>query len=73
LHLLEIGYDAKIPTLSQGWAGDRAEFVRLVCAVYRVWSKDEDEGDADGQSDEEQRDPHPRSWLMPLCRVSGGR
>lgn len=59
-YLPALGYNAKIPALSQSLAADPAQFVRIVCTVYRARPKNEDEDDGDGdgddQSGEEQRD-----------------
>ena len=55
-YLPALGYDAKIPALSQSLAVDPTEFVGIVCTVYRARPKSEDEDDAEDQSGEEQRD-----------------
>jgi hypothetical protein len=55
-HLPALGYDAKVPALSESLAADPAKFVDIVCTVYRARPKSEDEEGAEGQADEEQRD-----------------
>ncbi|WP_422115278.1 hypothetical protein [Brachybacterium sp. UNK5269] len=55
-YLPALGYDAKVPALSESLAADPAEFVGVVCAVYRARPSSEDEEVAEGQADEEQRD-----------------
>ena len=49
-YLPALGYDAKIPALSQALAADPVEFVRIVCTVYRARTNSEDE-DANDDKD----------------------
>lgn len=55
-YLPALGYDAKIPALSQSLAANPAEFVGIVCTVYRARPKSEDESDDADQSGGGQRD-----------------
>lgn len=55
-YLPALGYDAKVPALSESLAADPAEFVGIVCTVYRARPNSEDEEGAEDQADEEQRD-----------------
>ncbi|WP_440713732.1 hypothetical protein [Gordonia sp. FQ] len=55
-YLPALGYDAKVPALSESLAADPAEFVGVVSTVYRARSRSEDEEVAEEQADEEQRD-----------------
>lgn len=55
-YLPALGYDANVPALSESLAADPAEFVGIVCTVYRARPKSEDEEVAKDQADEEQRD-----------------
>ncbi|MGF9663194.1 hypothetical protein AAIH25_15155 [Arthrobacter crystallopoietes] len=55
-YLPALGYDAKIPALSQSLAADPAQFVRIVCTVYRARPESEDGDDTEEQSGEEQGD-----------------
>lgn len=55
-YLPVLGYDAKIPALSESLAADPAKFVGVVCTVYRARPKSEDEEVAEDQDDERQRD-----------------
>ncbi|MCL6422721.1 hypothetical protein Bequi_04855 [Brachybacterium sp. JHP9] len=55
-YLPALGYDAKVPALSESLAADPAEFVGVVCTVYRARPKSEDEEVAEDQAGEEQRD-----------------
>ena len=55
-YLPALGYEAKVPALSESLAADPAEFVGIVCTVYRARPISEDEEGAEGQADEEQRD-----------------
>lgn len=55
-YLPALGYDGKVPALSESLAVDPAEFVGIVCTVYRVRPKSEDEEVAEDQAAEEQRD-----------------
>lgn len=55
-YLPALGYEAKVPALSESLAADPAEFVGIVCTVYRARPKNEDEECAENNADEEQRD-----------------
>lgn len=55
-YLPALGYDAKVPALSESLAADPAKFVEFVCTVYRARPNSEDEEGTEGQIDEEQRD-----------------
>jgi hypothetical protein len=55
-YLPALGYDAKVPALSESLAADPAEFVGVVCTVYRARPGSEDDAGAKGQADVEQRD-----------------
>lgn len=55
-YLPALGYDGKVPALSESLAVDPAKFVGIVCTVYRVRPRSEDEEVAEDQADEEQRD-----------------
>lgn len=55
-YLPALGYDAKVPTLSESLAADPAKFVDIVCTIYRARPRSEDEEGTEGQADEEQRD-----------------
>lgn len=55
-YLSALGYDAKVPALSESLAADPANFVEIVCAVYRARPSSEDEEGAEARPDEEQRD-----------------
>ncbi len=55
-YLPALGYDAKVPALSESLAADPAKFVGVVCAVYRARPKHEDEEVADDKAHEGQRD-----------------
>jgi hypothetical protein len=55
-YLPALGYDAKVPALSESLAADPTEFVGIVCTVYRARATNEDEEGTDDQADEEQRD-----------------
>lgn len=55
-YLPALGYEARVPALSETLAADPAEFVEIVCTVYRARPKNEDEERAQEDTDEEQRD-----------------
>jgi hypothetical protein len=55
-YLPALGFDAKVPALSERLATDPPEFVGVVCTVYRARPKSDDEEVAEDQADEEQRD-----------------
>lgn len=55
-YLPALGYDAKIPALSESLAADPAEFVEMVCTVFRARPKSEDEEGVEDQADGEQPD-----------------
>lgn len=55
-YLSALGYDAKVPALSESLAADPAKFVGVVRTVYRARPKSEVEEAAEDQVDEEQRD-----------------
>lgn len=55
-YLPALGYDAKIPALSESLANDPAEFVGMVCLVFRARPESEDEEKTEDQADDEQRD-----------------
>lgn len=55
-YLPALGYDAKVPALSESLAADPAKFVDIVCTVYRARPTSEDDADGEGQGDEEQQD-----------------
>jgi hypothetical protein len=48
-YLPALGYDAKVPALSENLAADPAEFIGIVCTVYRARPKGEDEEGAEDQ------------------------
>lgn len=55
-YLPALGYDARVPALSESLAADPAKFVEIVCTVYRARPSGEDEKDSEELADEEQRD-----------------
>ena len=55
-YLPALGYDAKIPALSETLAADPSEFVGMVCLVFRARPGAEDEEGVEGQADDEQHD-----------------
>lgn len=55
-YLPALGYDARIPSLSESLANDPAEFVGMVCLVFRARPESEDEEETEDQADDEQRD-----------------
>lgn len=55
-YLPALGYDAKVPALSESLAADPAEFVGIVCTVFRARPTTEDEEAAHDQPDEEPDD-----------------
>lgn len=55
-YLPALGYDAKVPALCESLATNPAEFVGVVCAVYRARPKSDDEEVTEDQADKEQRD-----------------
>ncbi|WP_158682478.1 hypothetical protein [Nocardia cyriacigeorgica] len=54
-YLPVLGYDAKVPALSESLAADPAKFVGIVCTVYRARPTSDEVG-AEDQADEGQRD-----------------
>lgn len=54
-YLPALGYDAKVPALSESLATDPAGFVGVVCTVYRARPRTEDEEGAEDKGDDEQR------------------
>lgn len=54
-YLPALGYDAKVPALSESLAADPAEFVEVVCAVYRARPKIEEQEGAEDTADEEEQ------------------
>ncbi|WP_146069526.1 hypothetical protein [Cryobacterium sp. Y11] len=67
-YLPALGYDAKIPALSQSLAADPAEFVGIVCTVYRARPKSED-GDGDGDEDQDGEDGRNASMASNAYRL----
>lgn len=55
-YLPALGYDAKVPALSESLAADPARFVEIVCTVYRARPSGEDEEGDENQADEEKHD-----------------
>ncbi|WP_262849459.1 hypothetical protein [Mumia quercus] len=55
-YLPALGYDAKIPALSESLAADPAEFVGMVCLVFRARPTSEDEEGVEEQAGGEQCD-----------------
>lgn len=55
-YLPALGYDAKVPALSESLAADPAEFVGVVCTVFRARPANEDEEGAEDERDEDHRD-----------------
>jgi hypothetical protein len=55
-YLPALGYDAKVPALSESLAADPGNFVEIVCTVYRARPSGEDEESTADQADEEQLD-----------------
>lgn len=55
-YLPALGYDAKVPALSESLAADPAAFVGIVCTVYRARPTSGDEEENEDQADDEQRD-----------------
>lgn len=78
-YLPALGYDANVPALSESLAADPAEFVGIVCTVYRARPKGEEEDDLEDRSVEEQRDSAMASnayrllnaWDVPPGLVDG--
>lgn len=78
-YLPALGYDAKVPALSESLASDPTEFVGLVCTVYRARAKSDDEEDSESQADGEQRDTSMASnayrllnaWDVPPGLIDG--
>lgn len=55
-YLPALGYDARVPALSESLAADPAKFVEIVCTVYRARPRGEDEEGAEDPAGEEQHD-----------------
>jgi len=78
-YLPALGYEAKVPSLSESLAADPATFVQLVCTIYRARPKGDDEECAEDPADDEQRDASMgtnayrllNSWDSPPGLVDG--
>lgn len=78
-YLPALGYDAKIPALSESLAADPSEFVGMVCLVFRARPGAEDKEGVEGQADDEQHDASMASnayrllnaWDLPPGLVDG--
>ena len=55
-YLPALGYDARIPSLSENLAADPAEFVGMVCLVFRARPASEEEETVEDQTGDEQGD-----------------
>jgi len=54
-YLPALGYDAKIPALSETLAADPAEFVGMVCLVFSARPASEDDENIEDQADDERK------------------
>lgn len=78
-YLPALGYDAKIPALSESLATDPSAFVGMVCLVFRPRPGAEDEMGVEDQTDDEQHDESMatnafrllRAWDSPPGLVNG--
>lgn len=55
-YLPALGYEAKVPALSESLTADPARFAEIVCAVFRARPISEDDQDGEQEDDEEHRD-----------------
>jgi hypothetical protein len=70
-YLPALGYDAKVPALSESLAADPAKFVDIVCTVYRARPKSEDEEGAEGHRLTKSNGTLPWQPMRTACSMHG--